>query len=152
MNATPLLRPERVEQVHPNILCELFNDGSLIVYKVSAMSREILEAWAEIVARVQASWPKDRVYLALYDLSVERVALPYLTLAGEHFFGLGQPVPAGVYGRIALVFSLNASGHLGYDFVSRLTLAQTGFEGRVFVEREAAMRWLSGGLVKSQGE
>lgn len=146
MNTMPLLRPERVEQVHPNILCELFNDGRLIVYKVSEMSREVLDAWSTIVDRVQATWPKDRGYLALYDLSVERVALPYLTLAGEHFFGLGRPVPAGIYGRIALVFSVNASGHLGVDFVSRLTYAQTGFEGRVFVEREAALRWLAAGL------
>jgi hypothetical protein len=114
------------------------------------MSREVLDAWVEIVARIQSTWPKDRVYLALYDLSVERVALPYLTLVGDDFFGLGRPVPAGVYGRIALVFSLNTSGHLGLDFVARLEYAQTGFEGRVFVERDAAMRWLAKGLQGDQ--
>jgi len=155
VDATPW-PPEQVETMGPGLVCEWYCDRRIIVYRLTSIVRETLNAWVDTVAQRLQTWPKDRPYLALHDISSRRVGLSYLALVNYQVFNLGvtasgwekvEPILAqrpNFSARVALLFGLTHSGHLGQVLTQRSSantrVCDITFQS--FFDREQALNWL----------
>ena len=148
--------PEQVETVASGLVCEWYFDRRVVVYRITAIVRETLTAWVDTVAQRLQTWPEDRPYLALHDISSRRVGLSYLALVNYHIANLGvtetgwekiEPIlarRANFSARVAVLFGLTHSGHLGQVLTQRGS-ANTKVVDIVFqsfFDRQQALNWL----------
>ena len=86
------------------------HDGAIVTFALKGNpTRALVDQWFDLVAVAVASWPAERVYLALHDFSDERVAFTHYARVRVKEF---EPLVAHLHGRIALVLTPNLQGQI----------------------------------------
>jgi hypothetical protein len=127
----------------PNVSVEWLHDRQIVIFSVNAVaSRAVVDEWADIVAGVIKSWPADKIYLAMHDLSDKRVTpTPYARARVREFDELVKRL----HGRIAIVLPNNFAGHLIRIFLTTMRWQQKlPTEG--FLSYETGLEWLEKAL------
>ncbi|MEP7288023.1 MAG: hypothetical protein ABI947_19900 [Chloroflexota bacterium] len=109
----------------------------IVVSKITSVSRDVVDAWINTVKATMENWPEERPYLAIHDLTSDRVSLtPYARTRAEELIPLGAKVPG--YAGIVLPKS----------FVAQLirlfmrTQRKQGVHNEIFFSMEEATNWL----------
>jgi len=147
------------EEVFPGLSCERCSEGQIVIYRVMAVSNAMLEAWAEYVAATLESWPVERPYLALHDLSKTGISLQFATLVSFDLANLGITLQGqvrahhvmagrGLRARVALNFNISVSGHVNKVLAenqARLYRQHDipAVDYKTFYNEATALAWLS---------
>jgi hypothetical protein len=125
------------EQIVPGMTRQWLLDRQIVVFTMTSPSRDIVDAWIDTVKATMENWPGDRPYLAIHDLTSNKVSLtPYARKRTEELLPLSAKVPG--YAAIVLSRSFMAQ-------VIRLFLRsqkQQGVNNVVFFSRQEALEWL----------
>ncbi|MBL8154612.1 MAG: hypothetical protein JNM70_10555 [Anaerolineae bacterium] len=150
------------ERLYPGIERGVLEDGAIVNYTISNIGPGSLMPWRESILKTLKSWPDDRTYLALHDLSSKGVSVSFLCLSGREIFNIGITQMGqtqidkllasrpGLNIRLALVVSAQHSGQV----TARMGMAHSRsthpqIEVQLFFEREAALTWLREALPKT---
>jgi len=153
------LAPEHVEEVYTGITLEWFLNRKVVAYKITAVSKTIVDRWASHALRILREWPEDQPYLALHDLSWPGVSLQYAVMVDFQTTNIGV-TPAGwdqvarlietrcgFQARVALNFNLSVSGHANKALADyrneHRRLVRPIIEYRTFYDRSKSLTWLS---------
>jgi hypothetical protein len=122
---------------------ERLHEGRIVVFTIKgASTRPVVDKWFDVVAGVVTSWPAEKPYLALHDLTDKRVTLtPYARGRVREFDDLVRRL----HGRIAIALPNTFMGHMIRLFLATVRWQQAlPTEG--FLSKEAALRWLEKAL------
>lgn len=77
------------EQVHPQLRLDWYCNRQIVVYSISGdlASPPYIDIWHDIVAGIMCSWPKNKTYFGIHDITDADLSLtPYLRdKSGELF-------------------------------------------------------------------
>jgi len=118
-------------------------DGRIAVFKITGpATRSTVDQWFETVSSVVKSWPPDKLYLAMQDLSDKEVSLtPYASKRAREF----EPLVKHLRGRVALVLPNTFANQIFRLFLRTLSWQQS-MPTEAFVTYDAALRWLDATL------
>jgi hypothetical protein len=150
------------ERIYPGVERSTLEDGAIIKYTITNIGPGSLMPWRETIFKTLKSWPDDRPYLALHDLSSKGVSVSFLCLSGREIFNIGITQMGQIQLekllaerpklmiRLALVVSAQHSGQI----TARMGMAHTRavhpqIEVQLFFEREEALNWLREALPKT---
>lgn len=128
-------------------------ERQVVVYRLQSPSRSALTAWSEAALEALASWPKDRPYRAIHDISQSGLGLLYCTAVQNDVFNVG--VLPGARSQVeklvsahpkwtlslAMVVSGSLSGHM-YRFIYRPNKGLAQLQAKAFFIHEQAVQWL----------
>src|SRR5579859_5485934 len=146
-NSLPTENPPAEEGVSTLATLSWLRDDRIVVFTVNGpTTRPAVDRWFDLVAGVVKSWPPEKPYLALHDLSNKQVALtPYARSRAMEF----DPLVRHLHGRIAIVLPNTFMNQL-----FRLFLRTLGWQRKLpteaFTAFDAALRWLESGLQQEQ--
>lgn len=143
MRSSPSLRPgdnveSSVEQIAPGLSRSWLLNKRIVVFRLSSSSRSVADAWVECVKETMEHWPKGQPYLAIHDLTSDKVSLtPYARKRAEELI----PLSAGAPGYAALLLSPTFVAHLIRLFLR--AQRQQGNENQIFFNMTDAVKWLN---------
>jgi hypothetical protein len=124
-------------QLSPTVTLEWLADDRIPLFSVPNVSRGTIDTWIGMLAEMMKSWPPDRPFVMLHDISTKGAILtPYVR---DRVKGL-EAVNPSLKGRVALV--------LPKTFVVQLvklylrTAQRTDVATEIFFDRETAQEWL----------
>lgn len=147
--------PDETEEVHTGIVREWFNEKRIVAYRITAMTAQIVDAWADIVVDSLKAWPKDRPYLALHDLSQPGVSLQYAALVNFDMMNIGITMPGRILAeeifdqhevfkaKVAINFNLSLSGQTNRTLLNFLGRENPNIRYKTFYNRNKALTWLA---------
>lgn len=150
--------PDKSESPFAGLGLDWYLDGELVVYKLNAVSLDIVNQWAELVQKNLENWPKDKPYLAIHDLSQAGVSLQYAALVNFDMLNLGITMAGRVLaeelfdkhsdwtGRVAVNFNLSLSGQTNRTLLSYLNQEHPRIHYKSFYSRTKCLRWLVEGV------
>ncbi len=108
--------PQVVEEAPVSV--EWLHDRQIVIFTLKAVTtRAVVDQWFDCVAGVVKSWPADKVYLAMQNVSDKRVTLtPYARVRIREFDELVKHL----HGRIAIVLPNTFTGHLIRIFLTTM--------------------------------
>lgn len=113
--------------------------GSIVVYTFRNNRRATIDAWANRVINTSETWPDDRPYLILYDLSRTFLS-PYFRKRANDVNTIPRPE---IFGAYAVVLPDSVVGQLIRLFVKRDLPPPTYYaESEVFTAFDEAVVWL----------
>src|SRR5512144_1348868 len=93
-NDTALDQASPVEAIAPGLTRQWLCDRQIVVFRISSVSREVVDAWIDTVKATMESWPANRPYLAIHDMTSEKIALtPYARARAEELLPLAAKAP-----------------------------------------------------------
>lgn len=143
MLAPPSLRPTEIvesplEEIAPGLTRSWLFDKRIVMFRLSSSSREVADAWVECVKETMEHWPKGQTYLAIHDMTSDKVSLtPYARKKAEELVPLSASAP----GYAALLLAPTFVGHLIRLFLR--TQRQQGNENQIFFKMSEALNWLN---------
>ncbi len=153
-NIVRLKTVTEMDIVIPGLTVELLEDSAIIAYTLSSAQTTTISAWSDLAVKKLKTWPQDRPYLALHDLSSPGVGLLYLTAVEFDPFNIGV-TPGGrravhdlLAARpgwsvvLALVVSSSMSGRLTRLRIADMVGDTSRITSRAFFKRSAALDWL----------
>lgn len=131
-----------IEHIHKFVTREWVYDRKIVVFSVENTSRDTADAWANGIKEILATWPKEKPYLAIYDVSKIMSLTPYARKRTEDVAVFASE--QNLHGYTAIVLQNNILSTILKLFVQRdLTRKNAGFERRIFLKREEAIEWLT---------
>lgn len=166
MTDSSLFVPQFVEEVTDGLTLQWFYDKRLVVYRLTSVSGDVLNIWADTALRIIENTPPGQPYLAVHELSHRGIGLGYsvkvqynllnlgVTAAGRERVELFLNQHPEFDAAVALVFSPTFSGNLGQTFARYNLLSQLNLEYKIYFTLEQAMTWLTEKLAShdAQGE
>ena len=126
-----------IEQIVPGLTRSWLQHRQIVMFTISSSSRDVVDAWIACVKETMEHWPKGQLYLAIHDMTSEKVWLtPYARKRAEELL----PLDTGASGYAALLLSPNFVSH-----VVRMYLRlhkQQGNENQIFFTMTDAVNWL----------
>jgi hypothetical protein len=126
-----------IEQIAPQMVRYWLLDRQVVVYKMTSVAHQVVDAWIDTVIATMEAWPTNRPYLAIHDLTSENVSLtPYARTRAAELIPLGAKVPG--YAAIVLPNSFIAQ-------VIRLFMRsqrKQGIHNEIYFTLPAALEWL----------
>lgn len=146
--------PNKSENPFAGLSVDWYLAGEVVVYKLDAVSLEIVNQWAELVQKILQDWPQDKPYLAVHDLSQAGVSLQFASLVNFDMLNLGITMGGRLLaeeqfnkrpdwlGRIAINFNLSLSGQTNRTLLSYLNPEHPRIHYKAFYSRTKCLRWL----------
>ncbi len=150
--------PEKTETAFDGLEVSWYNNSTIVLYRLQAVSYEVLDNWASYVLTVLEAWPKDKPYLAVHDLSQSGVSLQYAALVNFDMMNVGVTVngraPAekvfdqheAFIARVAINFNLSLSGQTNRALMNPLSEMHPSVRYRTFYNLPKSFKWLRGEL------
>lgn len=148
--------PDRTEQPFIGLTQEWFFDNSIVLYRLTAISSEIVENWATLVLETIEAWDTQKPYLALHDLSQPGVSLQYAAITNFDLMNIGITMTGrmqaekffdqhvSLKARIAVNFNLSLSGQTNRTLMNYLNRYHSSIRYKTFYSRDKAFLWLNG--------
>jgi hypothetical protein len=145
---------ETKEQISPGITCEWLADHKIMAYTLTSAKLITLSAWSETALQTFTTWPKDRPYLALHDLSYPNISLVYSTAVQNDIFNVGatpgkrKAVTAlldahpGWNIALAVVIAASYSGSITKLKAAGMGTHDPRIHAKTFFARSYAIEWL----------
>lgn len=155
--AETFLQPCETEVIFPGLVREWFFDRKIVVYRLTAVSRNVLRDWSELVLETIENWPEDDPYLAVHDLVAPGVSLQYAVSVSFETSNVGvlPDYRRRAYelleareitgNRVALSFNLALSGRATKTLADtqRFSGLNSVIEYRAFYDQMHALAWLA---------
>lgn len=126
-----------VEQVMPGMTRQWLLDRRIVVFTMTSPSREVSDGWINTVKATMENWPSDRPYLAIHDLTSNKMSLtPYARKHAEELIPLSAMAP----GYAAIILPRSFIAQVIRVFLR--TQKQQGNQNLVFFSRQEALEWL----------
>ncbi len=156
--------PDSVDEISAHIRRSWYAERCIVSYEILDISRAIVNEWANLTVETILSWPPDRPYLALHDISHRGVAMKYSGLhlniinpaitdeGKERLFNLIKE-NTSFRGYIAPLVSIHFSGYFTRVLTAKELQRQSipNIQHKIFTEREAALRWLEMAIKSKKG-
>ena len=141
MDATGAIGDSRFEQIAPHVTREWLYDRRIVIFKATSFADAEVDAWAKAYAEALITWPSDRPFLAVQDVSYTLFALTPRTRARiAEMYRLGKDIE----GRVAVILPNTLMAPFVRFFLG--TLRRVTATIRFFTSREAGLAWLTEGL------
>lgn len=162
MSNKPPSAPQQPAANVNNVFVDYVDDHEIVVYRLNAINRSILDQWASIILSTLQAWPADKPYMAIHDLSARQVALSFSNFVRQNSSLITPKLDdqAAVQeiinsrpnfrARVATVFNDEFSGHLGHLLISRKLPNTSMIMGETFVSVADALAWLRPQLVTTK--
>lgn len=150
--------PDRSETPFPGLRVDWYNNDDVISYKLTQVTVQLIDAWAEYVRDVLREWPDDKPYLAVHDLSQPGVSLQYAALVNFDMMNIGITADGrklaeslfdahdNWHARVAVNFNLSLSGQTNRTLMSFLDRDHPSIRYKSFYNRTKCLRWLTTGI------
>jgi hypothetical protein len=126
-----------IEELAPGVTLEWLFDRQMVVLTLQTAAREAIDATLERIKHIMETWPADRPYIAMQDLSYPKLNMtPY---ARERIKEPQQWCPE-LGGYIALVLPSTFVAQIVHLFLR--TQKDDRREVRGFMSRDKALAWL----------
>jgi hypothetical protein len=149
--------PEQIDKISDDVVRTWYASKRVVGYSLSRITPAAMETWSATTVQILETWPVDQPYLAMYDLSSRRVALPYLLETNYQIFSIGIIATANeklwkmisqrpnFTVRVAVVFNAASSGNLGHIFAKTQQVSRNPkIQFNSFMDTESALAWLLG--------
>jgi hypothetical protein len=152
--------PDQIDPIQTGLTREWYADKRIVAYRLSMISTEIVNVWADTVIKTLEDWSKNQPYLAFHDISNPGVSLQYATLVNFDLMNIGiLPVRRdaaelkfnqhpGWNARVAIGFNLSVSGQVSQVVMDRIKSRHPAILYKTFFNKEKSLTWLSE-MVKS---
>ena len=125
------------EELTQGLLRYWLFDKQIVVYKATASSREVVDAWIDSVKDVMRNWSKTQPYLVIHDFRDHNIAFsPYARSRAAELIKVGVHVP----GYAAIVLPQNFVSTVIRLFMR--TQKSHGIENRLYFDFEEGLTWL----------
>jgi hypothetical protein len=125
------------EQITSHVSRVWLYDRRIVIFKVTSLADAEVDAWAKAYTETITTWPPDRLYLGMQDISYKFFALTPRTRARvTEVYALGKELK----GRVAVIVPNMLMGLLVEFFLS--TLPHVVATVRLFTSREDGLAWL----------
>lgn len=150
--------PTKVEKPYPGITQEWYNDGDIVLYKITGVTQDVVDNWAQLVLDTLKDWPKDKPYLAIHDLSQPGVSLQYAAMVNFDMMNIGITMGGRMMAeeifdqhtqftaKVAVNFNLSLSGQTNRTLMSFLNRDHPSIQYKTFYNRTKCLRWLTTGI------
>jgi hypothetical protein len=150
--------PSEVEKPYPGIVREWYNGKEIALYKITGVTQEVIDNWSQLVIATIESWPKNKPYLTVHDLSQPGVSLQYAAMVNFDMMNIGITVEGRLRaeeifdshvtftGRVAVNFNLSLSGQTNRTLMSFLNRDHPSIQYKTFYNRAKCIRWLTSGI------
>jgi len=150
--------PGKSEKPFPGLAIDWYNNDEVIVYKMTAVSEDIVNSWAEHVQTTLKRWDKTKPYLAIHDLSKAGVSLQFAALVNFDMMNIGVTMAGRILSeqlfdqydkwtaRVAVNFNLSLSGQTNRTLMNYLNRDHPSISYKTFYNRTKCLRWLLGGI------
>lgn len=146
------------QHIMPGLTCEWYANEQIVAYRITEVSRTVVNQWADMVIQIIENWPSDKPYLALHDVSASGISLQYAVLVNFDTINIGvtaagrnrvqkileereQPV------RIAMNFNISLSGQVNKVLADNRNMRFRNGESmvtyRTFYNYDQALQWLA---------
>ena len=131
----------------------LHNDQQIVEYKLTAVTSTSLNDWSDYVVASLETWPKDKPYLVIHDISQSGLGLLFSTAVKNDIFNIGivpkahekvqaiAKINPDWQLRLALVVSASLSGRLARILFQKNS-PQNQVQFKAFFYRDPALEWL----------
>lgn len=150
--------PDSSHSPFPGLTVELYQKGDVILYRLTAVSKDIVDRWAKLVVDTITDWDKSKPYRAVHDLSQAGISLQYSALVNFDLMNVGinaegrNQVEAILdqnpefSAMVAMNFNLSLSGQTNRTLMNFLSQVHPGIQYKTFYNRNKCLRWLLGGV------
>jgi hypothetical protein len=147
--------PDKTENPFTGLTLDWYLGGAVVCYKLTAVSQDFVDKWAELVLKTVQAWPKDKPYLAIHELSQAGVSLQYAALVNFDMLNLGitmegRETAEGLFnqnpewlGRVAVNFNFSLSGQTNRTLLSYLNQEHPRIKYKSFYNRTKCLYWLT---------
>lgn len=130
-----------IEEIIPGITRQLLDDDTIALIISADAERHKVDVWAQTVIDLMTNWPKDRPYIAVYDVSQSAIT-PYTRKKSEEVAQVGAKVLKDHPVGYALVLPSSVLGNIMRVFVQRdIARRYPMWEVGVFTKRDDAVAW-----------
>ena len=150
--------PDSSSTPFPGLTVEHYEKGDVILYRLTAVSKDVVDRWAKLVVDTVTNWDKTKPYRAGPDLSQAGVSLQYSALVNFDLMNVGinaegrNQVEAILdqnpefHAMVAMNFNLSLSGQMNRTLVNFMSQVHPGIQYKTFYNRNKCLRWLLGGV------
>ena len=148
--------PDQVEESVNGIVREWYWNHAIILYRLTTITPDIVDVWADMVINTLQRWDKSKPYLAIHDLSKPGISLQYAALVNFDMMNIGITIGGRIEaerifdqystftGRVAVNFNLSLSGQTNRTLMNYLNREHPNIRYKTFYSRTKANRWLQG--------
>ena len=127
------------EEIAHGVVLERLYDEQLVIFTVTSVALEAIDAWAESAIALLETWPTDQPHLVMHDVSDRELALtPHIRKRAQD---VANAFP-DIEGRSAVIMPKGPGGFVLRPFINLLRRGREGREQRVFLDREKGLAWL----------
>jgi hypothetical protein len=150
--------PDSSSMPFPGLTVEYYQQGDVILYRLTAVSKEIVDRWAKLVVDTITGWDKSKPYRAVHDLSQAGISLQYSALVNFDLMNVGinaegRNLVEAILDQnpefsamVAMNFNLSLSGQTNRTLMNFLSQVHPGIQYKTFYNRNKCLRWLLGGI------
>jgi hypothetical protein len=150
--------PDKTEKPFPGLKVDWYNNKEVISYRLTHITSDVVDKWAEYIQSVLQQWPKDMPYLAVHDLSQPGVSLQFAAMVNFDMMNIGITMGGrqlaeamfdkhdAWYARVAVNFNLSLSGQTNRTLMSFLDKDHPSIRYKSFYNRTKCLRWLTTGI------
>lgn len=125
------------EEIAQGLLRYWMFDKQIVVYKATASSRDVVDAWIDSVKDVMRNWSTTQPYLVIHDFRDQNIAFsPYARSRAAELIKVGIHVP----GYAAIVLPQNFVSTVIRLFMR--TQKSHGIENRLYFDFDEGRTWL----------
>jgi hypothetical protein len=159
----PSYLPETTEKPFAGMVVEWYHQREVVLYRLTAISMDVVENWAKYVLQTLETWDKNKPYLAVHDLSQPGISLQYAALVNFDMTNIGITGDGRVLAEllvdqhpefkalVAVNFNLSLSGQTNRTLISFLNRIHPSIQYKTFYNRTKCIRWLlNGGVADTQ--
>lgn len=150
--------PDKTEKPFGGLQVDWYNGEEIVVYKLTGVTEDVIDNWAELVQENLKSWDKKAPYLAVHDLSQPGVSLQYAALVNFDMMNIGITMGGRMVAeelfdqhtdwmaRVAVNFNLSLSGQTNRTLMTYLNREHPSIQYKTFYNRTKCLRWLTTGI------
>jgi hypothetical protein len=150
--------PEESDKPLAGIVREWYFNREVVLYRLTGVSEQIVNGWAEMVLASLKNWHSDKPYLAVHDLSQAGVSLQYAALVNFDMMNIGITMAGrfsaeeifdahpSMSAKVAVNFNLSLSGQTNRTLMNFLNRDHPAIRYKTFYNRTKCLKWLRGEL------
>lgn len=128
-------------------------DQQIVEYKLTAVNPTSLNDWSDYVVESLETWPKDKPYLVIHDISQSGLGLLFSSAVQNDIFNIG--IVPKAHGKVQSLIEANPEWQLRLGLVVSSSLSgrlarvlfkknnpQSQFQFKAFFYRDPALEWL----------
>jgi hypothetical protein len=156
LDADKKFLPEETDKPFAGLVREWYMSRSIVVYKLVAVSEQVVDSWMNLVVDTVKAWDTSKPYLAIHDLSQAGVSLQYAALVNFDMMNIGITMGGRFVvedlfdahpnwmARVAVNFNLSLSGQTNRTLMTFLNKEHPAIRYKTFYSRTKCFKWLSG--------